>query len=491
MRFFGGIVVLLTVLFGGWGNAMRANNLRLGTVHCDGRTLDVELAWDHAWNLDSGIGNHDAVWLFAKIKRAGRWEHLHFAAAASAHRVDEAGRIALDPDPAGLGLMLRTIQPGSGDIAFTHIHIQLAEPILAGEFELAVFGIEMAYVPEGPFWLGDGASNFCLRDSVSHQPYHVSSENALPADALHAPGANPPGGALPAAFPKGYGGFYLMKYEVSQQQYADFLTTLTPAQQAAHTVAGDAATHNTYVMAANPIHRNGIVLDLAPENESWDRQFVCNADAANPFDALDDGQNRACNWLAWPDLSAYLDWAALRPITELEFEKACRGPVLPLPREFAWGTDAVIDANTPHLDGTEAETVWEAATTNAGLASHGYAGLQGPLRCGFGANATSDRLQAGAGYYGHTELSGNLWEMCVNLRAEGLQFDGALGDGTLADDGSANVPTWPASLGVGYKGGGWNSGILPGFRDLAVSDRFYIGLVSDTRRATVGGRGGR
>ena len=30
-------------------------------------------------------------------------------------------------------------------------------------------------------------------------------------------------------------------------------------------------------------------------------------------------------YISWPDLLAYADWAALRPITELEYEKAARG----------------------------------------------------------------------------------------------------------------------------------------------------------------------
>ena len=29
--------------------------------------------------------------------------------------------------------------------------------------------------------------------------------------------------------------------------------------------------------------------------------------------------------ISWSDMSAYLDWSGLRPMTELEYEKACRG----------------------------------------------------------------------------------------------------------------------------------------------------------------------
>ena len=57
--------------------------------------------------------------------------------------------------------------------------------------------------------------------------------------------------------------------------------------------------------------------------------------------------------------------------------------------------------------------------------------------------------------------------------------------------GNADAATWPATVGACYRGGAWNSGILPTFRDLAVSDRYYVGLTLELRRTTSGGRGGR
>ncbi len=41
--------------------------------------------------------------------------------------------------------------------------------------------------------------------------------------------------SLPAAFPKGYAAFYIMKYEISQEQYVGFLNKLTQTQQTART----------------------------------------------------------------------------------------------------------------------------------------------------------------------------------------------------------------------------------------------------------------
>lgn len=51
----------------------------------------------------------------------------------------------------------------------------------------------------------------------------------------------------------------------------------------------------------------------------------------------DDGAWVSANDLSWMDGAVLADWAALRPFTELEFEKAARGPVVPVADEFAWG----------------------------------------------------------------------------------------------------------------------------------------------------------
>ena len=54
------------------------------------------------------------------------------------------------------------------------------------------------------------------------------------------------------------------------------------------------------------------------------------------------------NYMTWTDLLAYLDWSCLRPMTEFEYEKICRGPVYPVANEYAWGnqTYTLADANT-------------------------------------------------------------------------------------------------------------------------------------------------
>ena len=56
------------------------------------------------------------------------------------------------------------------------------------------------------------------------------------------------------------------------------------------------------------------------------------ANNANPdkvYNNFDDGQSCAAYYLSWTDLAAYLDWACLSPMTEIQFEKACRGAESP------------------------------------------------------------------------------------------------------------------------------------------------------------------
>ncbi len=66
------------------------------------------------------------------------------------------------------------------------------------------------------------------------------------------------------------------------------------------------------------------------------------------------------------DLAAFLDWDALRPMTELEFEKMSRGPLLPNAGEYIWGNQTITAATTisgTTEDGTE--TITAPANANA------------------------------------------------------------------------------------------------------------------------------
>jgi formylglycine-generating enzyme required for sulfatase activity len=212
------------------------------------------------------------------------------------------------------------------------------------------------------------------------------------------------------------------------------------------------------------------------------------------------------------DLCAFLDWAALRPMTELEFEKTARGPYLPLRGEYAWSSKDITAATV--LSGTEDSGNEQVATENAnvhfsgavlsgGDAANGAEYQQGPLRTGIFATGSSNRVSSGAGYYGSMDLSGNVAEFVISVGSSaGIGFSGMHGDGYLTtasgSEGNANVAGWPGmdvdafkgvviAVGSGLRGGSW----MDTAERLRVSDRQNAVYGMSDATAYNGGRGVR
>jgi formylglycine-generating enzyme required for sulfatase activity len=497
MRYIITILVLIVPL------SLPANNLAVSNLLLSGRdSLQLDVSWANSWRMPSSQApsNHDAIWLFAKYKTSqSGWEHLHLSSFQSDHAVEGPSALELKAVQDGMGLFIRRADTGSGDISPTGLTLTLQQSLPQEDVAVRVYGIEMVYVKQGAFYAGDSVSNSTLRNGLNGGPVRIAGSDKLTAGnalgSFDTSAKDAPAVPLPADFPNGYDGFYCMKYEISQMQYAQFLNTLTYQQQQKRTIGSPSAEQGTLVMTKGPTaNRNGIAIEEPGVAGQYPAVFGCDASQNRNLWEEDDGMPRACNYLNWSDVAAYLDWAGLRPMTELEFEKVCRGPQQPVKKELAWGTEHVVDANTVVHDGTNRETVTEAVPADHGLASHGYTGPPGPLRCGFAGSDTTERLTIGASYYGALEMSGNLWELCIVLNQNGIDFTGQLGDGELSNNGFADEQGWTGQTGnaAGHKGGAWQSGILPDYRDLAVSDRYYIYLnPNQQRRETAGGRGVR
>lgn len=484
-------LLLLLSFFALWGAKGSGVEVALGSLP-DAQHLKFELSWEYAWNLENVAApfNHDAVWVFIKYQEAqGPWLHLDLSDLNSDHNSDNP-QIRVDAVADQKGVMVRLANSGTGDVAPSSISVTLANALPYGDYRFRIFAVEMVVVKAEPFWLGDSLSNHAFTGTDSLNPVQITSENALPQGTVLSRGNLPPAANIPTEWPKGVAAFYCMKYEISQDQYKDFLNCLSYAQQSNRSVTDPASSIGTLALNNGPSHRNGIRIQQASV-ANQPAVYGLDGDNDGNFAESDDGKDRACNFLNWEDLTAWLAWAGLRPLTEFEYEKACRGPVTPRSLEFGWGSPGITDANTLSLDGEAGEGVSDQPAAGSGLASHGYAGPQGPLRCGFAALDSSDRLRSGASWYGIMEMSGNLWEQCISVNSNGLAFLPDKGNGALTLAGNAAMSNWPAASGAIYRGGGWNSGILPGFRDLAVSDRYYAGSATDQRRNTTGGRGGR
>ena len=442
----------------------------------DGQTetakVQFDISWENSWRNSV---NYDAAWVFAKYSTDGgtTWAHATLKTSGT----DPAGFSA------GTGTTLQTVVPadkkgaflqrsssGSGSVDTDNIQFVwdwgsdtlsedgVTEISSSTTARVKVFAIEMVYIPEGTFSAGSGGA-----ESSAFTKTMINTANATTApsgDPLS--GGYPSGQTAPsnASWPNGYSAFYIMKYDVSQGQWVDFFNTLTADQKTTRDITSASGKNK------DTEERRNTVSWTSGDASAGANQYV------------------GCNYLNWADLCAYTDWAALRPFTELEYEKAARGTASAVANEYAWGSTGDTQV-TGITDGGAAN---ETATNSGNIVYGNHASVQGPMRCGFAATTESTRTQAGASYYGVMELSGNLWKRLVTIgNTDGRAFTGLHGDGTLDSSGDANVTNWPSSstaAGSGFRGGTWSLDATYA----RVSDRFHAASTLTGRYHTSGAR---
>jgi formylglycine-generating enzyme required for sulfatase activity len=175
-------------------------------------------------------------------------------------------------------------------------------------------------------------------------------------------------------------------------------------------------------------------------------------------------------------------------MTELEFEKSCRGTSDPVSNEYAWGTSTIVTYSTLINAGTANET----SSTVTANATTRTANILAPTRVGMFAKTGNTRVQSGATFYGILDMTGNLWERPVTVgNPQGRSYTGKHGNGTITPAGKADVEYWPTTEGIGsgYRGGYWNS--QSSEKVLCTADRQYAAQYSDRRRERYGIRGVR
>lgn len=487
-------------------------NVRRGAYDSNGNVEVIfDVSWNKSWYLSSGPGNWDAVWVFLKFrKNGGPWEHARLndssfhtvpaGASLSVGLVDTSSAFDINSNP-GVGVFLYRNSVGTGSTLISGVTLSWnfsANGVLQGEIvDLTVLGIEMAYVPQSAFYAGDNAASQASfkQGSSDNDPWYIGGESAI--TVTNSPGSGTSVNSMaaeyyystdinadddstsanfviPVAFPKGFSGFYIMKGEISQDQWLTFFNMLTSAvQQTNRDITSATGKNSDSLSVGNNLSWTGTGLAVLPDlGGGADRR-------ANPI-----------NYLSWSDFTAYLDWAGLRPLSELEFEKAARRPLTPVNGEYAWGTTtatSVTSITNSGLPDERGNAGSNSNFTNAGI-------FNAPFRVGsFGYNTgTNTRQASGAGYYGAMELSGNLQERVVTVgNASGRLFErNRHGDGNLDNNGNADVPTWPSNttaIGSGVRGGAWdvNSTVMP------ISNRRRAGSASPGRSLSYAGRGCR
>ncbi len=496
-----------------------ANNLSISNVSLEDRNsssdtvvVQFDLSWDHSWR--SKI-NHDAIWVTIRLSDSASSLNVKKLCQLTAAGLNPAGssvgsshnlEIYVPADK--YGAMIRPASFSTiGSVSSTKVRLVIN--YASGGFSDAdniyasVFGIEMVYIPEGAFYAGDYDASTASLDQGSGDadPWSISSEGEIsvanPASDGFRYVSNSNAGedatgtsfTIPAGFPKGYKAFYCMKYEITEGQWVEFVNSLPESAR-------------SNVDLTDGVHKNSDAV-------KYRNTISCSG---SPLTCSTTRPDRAVSFLSWMNLSSFLDWVGLRPMTELEYEKISRGPGLPLSGAYAWGSTSITAAVAilgVSEEGSETiSTAGANANYNNTVLSGGDTGLgsdyqKGPLRVGILATDSSTRETSGSGYYGVMDLSGDLAERVITIgNAAGRAFTGNHGNGLLTTasgyEGFADVSGWvgmdanpdrgvTGASGSGFKGGSWEDASS----QLRVSDRSNAALALTDAQKTYGGRGVR
>ncbi len=549
-------LLLLLTLLGACGSGVWANNIRIIGLPVlkdqdeKAHTVKIkfDLAWDNSWRT-SKPNNYDAAWIFVKCWDGESWNHVYLekdgaipGSKTAADAVNAGTKysvtnrdgtkadlaMVLEPgysvawkkwqvDPKEdsaicvVGFFLHRATSGAGHVVVPGITFvwNYGDQGFVDEDDLVVkvFAVEMVYVPAGDYYLGGRGTaasqngSFTTSTGATLEPMVVTSEKEIKVDntgatnTLWALNNGMVAGTIPEAFPKGHQAFYIMKYELTQEAWCEFLNSLNQGQQNGRVQTNlTTAAVNSWAWGSDlRAWRNYVKIKQSAPSVI----FGCDANLNNTYNQTDkvkyddrelvrniDGQDLAMNFVSFNDLLAYAEFAGLRPMTELEYEKACRGTREPVNDEYAWGSVTAVffgQTNPTQADyttrngitnintGTEivgpnfnvgfvrgwsttnsvSAVPWWHGNTRTWTHTHTY--YAAPLRVGLFADSTSTRAEAGATFWGVMNMSDNVAEMCISAyNTVGRAFVGTHGCGQLNPNGEATHKDWHMSTNAKY-----------------------------------------
>jgi formylglycine-generating enzyme required for sulfatase activity len=464
MRSIFAAVIVILICNTALANNIGLQKISLSDTNKTAKTVMVKmnLSWNNSWR-DSI--NWDAAWIIMKFKghtdSAYKWKPVKFSLTGNNVGTSSSPvKIVVPNDLMGAFVYRSTISEGNlsiQDISFLWNYG--ADGVTnIDSVEVKVFASEMVYIPEGPFAIGDG--NGTNRSSSSFQLKHLPNSYAIINEGwsplintfsgnsggnygddniIYNTGLRISGkGGIDITgdkvaeypnFPTGYRSFYVMKYELTQGQYADFLNTLSFTDNP----------FNQYYFQQNYPYYSKIPLQI---KRVWANLMDHFDPAYQPLDyyrntlrvdsvaakVIVSRPDRAYGSLNQNNAWCYSDWAGLRMMSELEFEKAARGPLVPVYNEYAWGADSMYATNngggvfaggTPLTisgleNGTEIFSDYNITRRYTNNFTGGDGGT-GAYRVGIFANDTTSRVSSGSSYYGVMDLSKNSSELVISL----------------------------------------------------------------------------
>jgi hypothetical protein len=399
---------------------LKANNMLVKNVTTTGnnatnKTIQVQfdMSWDNSWR--DGI-NWDAAWVFMKFKDAsGNWQHVQLNTTGFANGTGTANTIQVGSDK--VGAFVYRSAAGTGTFSSTTMQLQwnygLSGLTSVTGLEIRVFAVEMVYVPQGEFNCSKiffDSSEFCTNSrtfnaSGSNFPiinnrlspvlnYNDGMQSSIRVKGDIGIDTNNDGVIDNISYPTGYKAFYCYKYELTEQQYADFLNTLTSNQI---TTLGIAGLNITLI--------NGQYFSSTP--------------------------NTACGYGTANRILSYSDWSGVRPMSFLEINKASYGPFQPV---FFKSNSGCNSSECYEITGGTVYAKYGYPTSGNGNFIIGLSNV-GSL-----ANSTTTKAQSGASYYGIIDLTGNAKEPVVPLSF--INYTISNGNGVLGATGTADNPQW-------------------------------------------------
>jgi hypothetical protein len=419
---------LLFTLFFLAAMQVKANNMLVKNVTTSGdnatnKSIQVQfdMSWDNSWR--DGI-NWDAAWVFMKYKDAsGNWQHVQLNTTGFANGTGTANTIQVGSDK--VGAFVYRSAAGTGTFTSTSMQLQwnygLSGLTSVIGLEIRVFAVEMVYVPQGDFNIAKGfyviSSQCCggndfnglfnapggnfpvinqrLSPALSYAITNQYNQQGITAETANIRikgdagiDTNNDGVVDNTTYPTGYKAFYSYKYEMTEQQYADFLNTLSATQITTLGVAGSSLTLT-----------NGQYFTSTP--------------------------NKACGNSNANRLFAYADWSGVRPMSLLEYNKATYGPFIPIHQNSWQGGGYTASGN---LVGQFNNSNGQPVINNVGYL----------------ASSTSSRQETGASYYGIMDLTGvNTSEPVIKLNY--FNYTNQNGNGVLGSTGVSDISNWTAT----------------------------------------------
>jgi len=437
------VILGIVFSFSLFGNGIVVSNISVTQNDIANQKMEItfDVAWNNSWRTDTLESNYDAAWLFIKYKvegSANSYKLEHGTLKATGHTIPTGAELNVAN---GLqGAMIYRDAPGIGNVSFTGVTLVWdygADGLQGFEgLDVHIIATEMVFVPGGAFYAGDGSTstNGRLGDATGDS-YLVSSENAVTlggggTGAIHSFWNNTSNDdfdvtqaqTLPADFPKGFDPFYIMKYEISVDQYITFLNATRE-------------NNNLSPYYFGGLNFNPPQIDAAIEND--------------PLTEYEISITSGCGNVQYDQInfSKLVDFYGMRPMSELEYEKASRGTLPSVQGEYVWGTQFI---NT-----TEAvsEDFGNALFINLYNAHYYFDGSCPTYDIGDFARlaTTKSRELTGSTYYGIMEMSGSMTEPVVGIgTATKRTFTRNMhGDGDL-------LTAYDLTNLIGVKGGGFS-----------------------------------